>query len=136
MRRSVIAALIAAASVLGLAACSGPLEISVFSEPQGDDDVLVNDGVLLDYINPESVRHLADAEGFQFFAAISKRGYCLIVVEEVRHGAASSCSPTLPVYHSGMGPSATLVADDYADHDADGWETLTPNLLIQSHDPR
>ncbi len=130
MRRAAAAALIAAASVLGLAACYSPMPISLFSEPQDEDD-LVPAAILYDTINPDSVRHLADTDGWRYFAAFSQDGYCVIVIEIATAASSSGCSSILPAHVGGLGPSVQLVPDDYSAHDADGWEILTPNLLIQ-----
>ncbi|WP_167138870.1 hypothetical protein [Diaminobutyricimonas sp. TR449] len=129
MRRAAAAALIAAVSVLGLAACSGPLEISLFSDPQDDTDRSVDLDVLSDSINLDSVRHLADADGLRYFAAISSDGYCVFVVDP-GIGSAGGCSQTLPASVAGQGKSVQLVPDNYSAHDGDGWRELTPNLLI------
>jgi hypothetical protein len=131
MRRAATAALIAAASALALAACNGPIDISLFSEPQDDDDV-VRSAILSDSINTDSVRHLADTDTHRYFAAISADGYCLIVIEDATGNSSSGCSPRLPVATGGIGPSVQLVPDNYFAHESDGWTTVTPNLLIQT----
>jgi hypothetical protein len=131
MRRAAKVALIAAASVLGLAACNGPMPISVFSEPQENEDLVPHASSLSNSINHESVRHLVDSDGWRYFAAISAEGYCLIVFEVATAASSSSCSSGLPAYGGGLGPNVQLVPDNYSHHDGDGWTTLTPNLLIQ-----
>jgi hypothetical protein len=138
MRGAATAALIAAASVLGLAACTGPIELSVFTREQTDADRLPDPDLFAESIHVESTRHLIDDDGWQYYAAMGENtGYCLIAINSVRVGEAfSSCSPTLPVGvgFGGVdgGLNIEMVPDGYSGHSRDGWDTLGPNLLIQT----
>ncbi|WP_157156775.1 hypothetical protein [Diaminobutyricimonas sp. LJ205] len=134
MRRAAAAALIGAASVLGLAACDSPMPISLFSEPQDADDVPT-----LEFtdVRDSTTRHLADHDGWSFFAAIGQHGgYCVIATRPDGEGSSMGCSDNLPVGIgiSGAGTMVELVPDGFVENPPDGWTALSPNLMIGRRD--
>jgi hypothetical protein len=135
MRSAALTASIAAASVLGLAACSTPQDLALFRQQQTDADRLPDGADRPGGIDEDTTRFLAEADGFNIYAARDEEGStCVVVVDAVDPAQISaSCSPGGVLEVTGGGsPHVKLVVDGPAQSvPGDGWSRLAPNLLIK-----
>ncbi|WP_167041083.1 hypothetical protein [Salinibacterium sp. ZJ454] len=136
MRGAAAVALIAAASVLGLAGCSSPSPVSALDRAQSETDVLAQFSQL-ESLDVDSVRHLADTatdagQRKYFVGRDEDGGYMLIAVGTEPTDLSTGGSRSLP-FQLGLadGTIVQLVPNGLSDIPADGWTAVAPNLLIK-----